>query len=92
MNRYIEVPTLLYSSYEADLLDKNPHELECIDVIKKINVDRIEGYGEAIPLNEFSEDNKCWTTVIMFSGTEFIVNMPMQEFEQHLKSFYNQNK
>lgn len=37
MTRFIEVPTLLYSSYEADLLDKNPHELECIDCIRKIN-------------------------------------------------------
>lgn len=86
MNRFIDVPTLLYSSYEADLLDKNPHELECINVIKKINVDRIESYGEAIPLNEFSEDNKCWTTVIMFSGNEFIIDMPMHEFDIMLKN------
>lgn len=79
--KYIEVPVLVYSSYEADILDKNPHELQCIDCIRKINPARIESYCEAIPLNEFSEDNKCWTTVVMESGDEFIVSLPMKEFE-----------
>jgi len=96
-NRFIEVSVLVYSSYEANILDKNPHELECIGCIRKLNPDRIESYCEAIPLNYFHEDNKCWTTVVMESGDEFIVSLPMSEFEKilngrHLKHADTESK
>lgn len=83
---YIEVPIFLYSSYETNILDKNPHEVDAIDAVKKININRIESYSDAIPLAEFEEENKCWTTVVMESGDNFIVAMPMRKFEKLIQS------
>jgi hypothetical protein len=82
--RFLKVPCIVYNTYEEEITGKHGKDCEMISVIKKINPTRIESYGEAVPLRDFSKENKIWTTVCMQSGDEFIVRIPIAEFEKIL--------
>lgn len=85
--QYLEVPCLMLNPDERDLMGKKDDECELIEVIRKIRPSRIEGYAETIPLSDFREDNKIWTAVVMESGDNFIVNMPLKDFENLIKPY-----
>jgi len=80
MKKLISLPCMVYNSEEADLLGKEPHECDLIEIERFVNFDRIESISETIPLKNWSESNKIWCTIYMESGVDFIVNMPLGEF------------
>lgn len=84
--RFIEIPSLTYDSRDHELTGKEPDECELIEVVRKLDVSRIESYREAIPTSDFREDNKIWTQIVTHSGDSFVINMPLQEFEKLLTS------
>lgn len=76
----------MFNVAESDLMNKQPVDSDLIAVTRNINPARIESYSETIPLNDYREDNKCWTSVVMFSGHDFIVDMTVIEFEKLLNN------
>lgn len=78
---FIELPCMLYSSRESDIMNKSPDECELIEVMKRIDIRRIESYSEAIPISDLRDDNKIWTNIVMYSGDAFLVNMTYNNFE-----------
>lgn len=81
MANYISFPVIIYNTKEEQQTGKNPDECELIEVDRVIDICRIESYYQSIPASDFRDDNKIWTSVVMQSGNEFIVNMPILEFE-----------
>lgn len=91
-DRFIRLPCTIYNPEENELLNKSYKDSEKIEVMKIINPNRIESYGESIPVEDFREDNKVWTNVTMQSGDDFIANITIEEFEtilnNHQKKLY----
>lgn len=81
MDNFISFPVIIYNTREQESTGKNPDECELIEVDRVLDITRIESYYQSIPLSDFREDNKIWTTVVMHSGDTFIVNMPILDFE-----------
>jgi hypothetical protein len=78
----LELPCITYDTYEEEITGKHRKDCQLIEICRRVDRSRIESYSEAIPLHDFREDNKIWTSVVMESGDEFIVNMPLAEFEK----------
>ena len=87
MPRFIEVPCITYDNWEEDVMGKSQLDCVMIEIMKWIDPDRIESYGEAIPVKGFKENNKIWTSITMQSGDNFIVNMPLPEFKELIKLY-----
>lgn len=85
---FIEVPCITYNNWEEDIMGTRKLDCEMVEIAKWIDKTKIESYGEAIPVKEFHENNKIWTTVTMHSGEDFIVNMPLSKFREHIKHAY----
>lgn len=81
MDNFISFPVIIYNTREHESTGKSPDECELIEVDRVLDITRIESYYQSIPLSDFREDNKIWTSVVMHSGDTFIVNMPILEFE-----------
>jgi hypothetical protein len=83
-DRFLKVNCLVYDQTEEDMMGKSYKDNKKIPVEKMINPMRIESFGEAIPIEDFFEDNKIWTNVVMQSGIDFIVTMKMGDFSKLL--------
>ena len=81
LSNLLELPVIIYNNKEQEITNRHPDECELIECVRKIKPERIESYQEAIPTSDFREDNKIWTSVTMESGDNFIVNMPLAQFE-----------
>lgn len=83
-SHFIELPIIIYRARNTYEEGKLPDECPLIEVVKKIDVFSIESWCEAVPESDFRDDNKIWTEVRTRSGENFVVNMPIAEFEQLL--------
>src|SRR5688500_657684 len=84
MKDFIELLCIIYSQKEKREKDVEPDECTLIEIVKKVNPDRIESYEEAVPTSDFRDDNKIWTQVTTEGGDSFIVNMPLVDFEKKI--------
>lgn len=79
-DRFISVPVFRVAP-ENEITGK---EGEMIKTKMLINPRRIESMGEAIPRKDFREDNKIWTSIVMESGDDFLVRIPLDKMEKLL--------
>ena len=86
-DKFLEVDCFAYNNEESELYNAKQKESDLVRCKRLINPSRIESINEAIPLYDFREDNAIWVNITMFSGNEFIVDMPLTEFKKLLNNF-----
>ena len=82
MRIYRELPVVTYNTKEQEITGKQPDECELMELSRFVDISQVESYQEAIPVSDFREDNKIWTSVVMCSGDTFIVNMTYADFHK----------
>lgn len=90
-DRFISVMVLIYDGEAAKYKDEK--ECDTIQTVVKTNPFKIESYQQSIPLNEeFCEEGKTTTNIVMESGESHLARMPIDEFEKLLNSWQKTNQ
>lgn len=64
------------------------HFAERMNQRVRIDLSRVESYAEAIPEPlPYKEESLVATEVIMYSGTNMLLNIPYDEFDKKFKEF-----
>lgn len=86
-SNFIEVPCLIYDHEKSERSEDLGLKIddEFISVKKMIDKDQIEMIGETIPIDDFREENKIWTSVGFKSGENVIVDMPYSDFLKRIR-------
>lgn len=87
MRIYKPLPVITYSEKEQTITGKEPDECELMELTRMVDLNSIESYSESVPISDFREDNKIWTSVVMASGDEFIINMPFTDFDSLFRKY-----
>jgi len=90
-DRFIELPTQLYNSEEAELTNKKSWECPSRDITCKLNPFKIESYRPYLDDSEpdVKKAKPIYTRVIMESGDTWLIYLPVSEFEKRLNQFHN---
>ena len=88
MAQFIEVFFITYDGKLRELINSDLSEVETLRQRRKLDINEIEGYEEAIPASHgFDKNNLIATEVFMKSGNSFVIDIPFDEFEKLLNDF-----
>ena len=91
--RFIEFPVIKFFRIERDNeLDENEQPLAdggVVETFCRLNPMNIESYNPDTDYEIPTSENLNCTNVVMKSGKEHLVNMPINDFEAYLDEVYN---